>query len=117
MPAPGCSSRSGLPATLPRKTSPMSQMPMFALGGRLAEVPNDATACSGSRSTRWALTVVGVTPDRESLLAEREWARAFWQALRPHARSDGVYINFLGTRIRTGCEPPIARRSTGAWPP
>jgi FAD/FMN-containing dehydrogenase len=81
---------------LPRKTSALSQMPMFALGGRFAEVPDDATAFSGSRSTRWALTVVGVTPDRESLLAEREWARGFWQALRPYARSDGAYINFLG---------------------
>ena len=81
---------------LPRKNSPMSQMPMFALGGRFAEVPDDATAFSGSRSTRWALTVVGVTPDRVSLLAGREWARGFWQALRPYARSGGAYVNLMG---------------------
>ncbi|HEX2074886.1 MAG TPA: hypothetical protein VHF92_13965, partial [Geodermatophilus sp.] len=49
---------------LPRKTSPLSQMPMFALGGRFAEIADDATAFSGSRSLRWSGTVVGVTPDR-----------------------------------------------------
>ena len=27
--------------------------------------------------------------------ADRAWARAFWEALRPYARGSGSYVNFI----------------------
>ncbi|MGY1624778.1 FAD-binding oxidoreductase [Geodermatophilus sp. SYSU D00965] len=79
-----------------RKTSPLSFMPVFPLGGRYAEIPDDATAFGGNRSTRWSLTFAAQGPDTVTLTAEREWARDSWQALRPFAQGDGAYVNFLG---------------------
>jgi hypothetical protein len=79
-----------------RKTSPLSAMPAFPLGGRFAEIPDDATAFGGKRSTRWSLTFAAQGSDAETLAVDREWARDSWQALRPFAQGDGAYVNFLG---------------------
>ena len=44
---------------VPRKRFPLSFMPIFPLRGRYREVPDDATAFGSSRSSRWALSMVG----------------------------------------------------------
>ncbi|MGY1704705.1 FAD-binding oxidoreductase [Geodermatophilus sp. SYSU D00697] len=81
---------------LPRKTAVDSFVPVVPLGGRYAEIPDDATAYTGRRSARWALSAVAQTEDTATMAADREWARATWQALRPFAGSDRAYVNFLG---------------------
>jgi FAD/FMN-containing dehydrogenase len=90
---------------LPRKTGPDSFIPVFPLGGRYAEIPDDATAFAGRRSTRWSISLVAQTEDAATLEADREWVRAAWQELRPFAGSDRAYVNFLGdvdeARVRT----------------
>ncbi|WP_369132043.1 FAD-binding oxidoreductase [Modestobacter sp. I12A-02662] len=79
---------------LPRKTSPLSVLPMFPLRGRVRDVPDDATSFGPPRSRRWAVSMEAVTTDAETLAADRQWARDLWTALRPYAPDDGAYVNF-----------------------
>jgi FAD/FMN-containing dehydrogenase len=78
---------------LPRKTSPLSLVPFYRLDGAYSEVSEDDTAFGGGRSPRWSCFIVGVTPSPETLGAEREWVRSFWNALQPHAMGIGAYVN------------------------
>jgi FAD/FMN-containing dehydrogenase len=80
---------------LSRKTSPLSFVPIFPLGGAYADVRDDATAFGGSRTSRWVFNISGTGLDAETLVTERQWVREFWDALRPLATSDAGYVNFL----------------------
>ena len=80
---------------LPRKASPLSFVPIFYVDGAYARVADDATAFSGSRSTRYVVNIAAVCPDPSTLPAERDWVRSFWDALRPQAGSAGSYVNFM----------------------
>jgi hypothetical protein len=82
-------------ANLPRKASPMTFVPIFALGGAYSRVAGDETAFGGDRSTRWAFNIAAIAPDPDLLAADKIWVRDFWDALRPHANNSGSYINFL----------------------
>lgn len=79
----------------PRKGSPLSFMPIFVVEGAYARVADDATAFSGRRAARWVVNIAAVCPDPSQLPAERAWVRTFWEALRPHARDAGSYVNFM----------------------
>ncbi|HEY0508093.1 MAG TPA: FAD-binding oxidoreductase [Blastococcus sp.] len=81
-------------AWMARKTSPLSYVPMFALRGRYREIPDGATAWGSPRSARWAAGIVTLATDEETFAADRAWARDLWQALRPYAPGDDVYVNF-----------------------
>jgi hypothetical protein len=80
---------------VPRKVSPMSFVPIFALGGAYGSVPDDETAFGGDRTTRWAFNIAAIAPEPDLLSADKTWVRDFWDALRPHANNSGSYINFL----------------------
>jgi FAD/FMN-containing dehydrogenase len=80
---------------LPKKSSPMSFMPTFVLGGDYARHPDAETAFGGSRQTRYVVNIAAVAPTAELLEADRAWARAFWSALVPHAGGVGGYVNFM----------------------
>ena len=77
---------------LPRKVSPLSLVLFYRLDGAFSRVPDDATAFSGGRSSRFGVFMIGVCPVSEMLPLEREWVRGMAEALAPLA-SDGVYIN------------------------
>jgi hypothetical protein len=79
----------------PRKASPMSFLPVFALGGEYARPAEAATAFGGSRQTRYALNIAAVAPTAELLEADREWVRSFWSELVPHTSGVGSYVNFM----------------------
>jgi FAD/FMN-containing dehydrogenase len=79
----------------PKKTSPMSNMPIFVLGGAYARVAEDAVAFGGRRSTKYLVNIDAATPDPAALEAERAWVRDFWAALLPHAQGTGGYVNFM----------------------
>ena len=89
---------------LPRKTSPMSFMPIFAMGGAFADVPDEATAFSGSRRSLWALNIAAIAEDAGMLAVDRDWVQRFWTALQPWAQGAGSYVNFIadddGARVR-----------------
>jgi hypothetical protein len=80
---------------LPNKTSPMSFMPMFVLGGDYARRSDDETAFGGRRGTRFVLNIVAAAPTAELLEVDRAWAKAFWSDLVPHAAGVGSYVNFM----------------------
>jgi FAD/FMN-containing dehydrogenase len=77
------------------QTSPKSYCIVFQLGGALARVGTEETAFS-QRAAAYNVNVNAVwtedDPDAESHIA---WARAYFDALLPHA-GGRVYLNFLG---------------------
>jgi FAD/FMN-containing dehydrogenase len=80
---------------IPKKSSPMTFMPVFVLGGAFARVGDDETAFGGSRATRYVLNIAAIAPEADLLAADRAWARAFWADLVPHAEGVGSYVNFM----------------------
>ena len=73
-------------------TSPHTIVPLFQLGGAIADVDENGTAY-GHRQAAYA---VNCNASWENGDPERhvEWARDFSKALEPH--SMGVYVNFMG---------------------
>ena len=70
---------------LPAKTSPMSLLPIFPLGGAFSDVGDDDTAFGGRRTARYAVNMDAIAPDSAGLTADRAWVRSLWDALRPFA--------------------------------
>jgi hypothetical protein len=96
-------------AHVPRRTSPMSIMPSFALGGAFARVPEDATAFGGRRTIRYVVNMAAIAPTLELLDADRAWSRAFWTDLVEHSTGPGGYVNFMSEddeqRVRAAYGP------------
>jgi FAD/FMN-containing dehydrogenase len=78
-----------------KKQSPLSFCPTFVMNGAYCEVGEDDTAFGGSRSEGYVLNIGAHAPTAELYEADRAWARAFWEALRPYARGSGSYVNFI----------------------
>ena len=97
-----------LVAALPHRSSPLSLVPIFPLGGAFADVDDDATAFGGRRSSRYAVNMDAIAPDAEGMAADRAWVRSLWSALRRFAGHDGSYVNFM-----TDAEPDRVRASYG----
>ncbi|MGK3204018.1 FAD-binding oxidoreductase [Amycolatopsis sp. MEPSY49] len=94
---------------LPRKTSPMSIMPIFPMRGAYHAVDDEATAFGGSRRPGLVIGISAVAPEPESFAADRAWVREFWAALAPLADNSGGYVNFMAEyeadRVRTAYGP------------
>ncbi len=94
---------------LPRKSSPLTLLLFYRLDEAYSEVGEDDTAFSGGRSPRFAVFIVGVCPTPELLVADRAWARSFWEALRPHTLGIGANVNtmakFEEDRVRAAYGP------------
>jgi FAD/FMN-containing dehydrogenase len=73
----------------------MSFIPTFVLGGAFSRHGEADSAFGGSRSAQYVLNIAAVAPSREQLEPDREWARAFWSDLVPHASGIGSYVNFM----------------------
>jgi FAD/FMN-containing dehydrogenase len=80
---------------LPRKSSPMSFIPIFSVGGAFADVGEQETAFGGSRGTRFVVNVTAIASNAELLATDRSWARSVWQALAGHASGTAGYVNFM----------------------
>ncbi|RSD22782.1 FAD-binding oxidoreductase [Amycolatopsis eburnea] len=90
---------------LPRKTSPMSIMPVFSMHGAFTEPGDDATAFGGARRKSLAVNIAALAPEPEPYAADRAWVRDFWTALVPFTANAGGYVNFMAEyeedRVRT----------------
>jgi len=99
---------------LPAKTSPMSLLPIFPLGGAFSDVGDDDTAFGGRRTARYAVNMDAIAPDSAGLTADRAWVRSLWDALRPFASSSGSYVNFMTDyeqdRVRAAYGPAKYKR-------
>ncbi len=94
---------------MPKKSSPMTIVPVFPMGGAYARVPDADTAWGGRRSAKYVFNISAVAPDAALLDADRKWVRAFYDALLPHASDDATYVNFLAEpdddRVRASYGP------------
>jgi hypothetical protein len=77
----------------PRKNSPLSAAFFYRLDGAYSEVGENDTAFAGGRSPRYAVIIFGAADSADLLPAERSWARAFRDALRPHGIGNDLYVN------------------------
>jgi FAD/FMN-containing dehydrogenase len=94
-----------------RPSSPASYTLLFHLGGAIARVPRAESAYAG-RDAVHAINISAVWPEGGPDHPDINWARAFFQALQPHA-TGGVYVNFLGSegeeRVRAAYGPHYDR--------
>ena len=92
-------------------------MPIFYLDGAFSRVGDDDTAFGGSRAPHYVVNIAAVSPDAQGLAADRTWVRSVWDALRPLARNEGGYVNFMAEadedRIRTSYGPDKYERLAG----
>ncbi|MFY9805633.1 MAG: FAD-binding oxidoreductase [Pseudonocardiaceae bacterium] len=79
---------------VPAKSSPLSSISIFPLDGAYQDVSDDDTAWGGRRCGH-VIFMVGLAGSPHLWEAERRWVRSFWQALLPHARSSGGYVNAM----------------------
>ena len=79
----------------PRKQSPLSFVPIFALGGAYASADEDGSAFGGRRSIQYVVNISAQTPTTEGFEEERAWVRDYWTALVPFAEGVGSYVNFM----------------------
>lgn len=94
---------------LPRKASPMSIVPMFALRGAYTDVADDATAFGGPRRPSLVVNLTSLAADPAAFATDRAWVREFWTALAPFATNPAGYVNFMAEyeadRVRASYGP------------
>ncbi|MGH7721216.1 MAG: FAD-binding oxidoreductase [Candidatus Dormibacteria bacterium] len=78
----------------PMKNSPQAFCPTFALTGAYLNRTDEETAFGGHRSEGYVFNISGDAPTEEAYEAGRAWVRAFWDAMRAHARDSSGYVNF-----------------------
>jgi FAD/FMN-containing dehydrogenase len=72
--------------------SPLTNFPIWQLGGAVARIGEDETAFNG-RGVGHTFNIGAATATADGFDEEREWVRNFWSALEPYHTS--VYVNFL----------------------
>lgn len=80
---------------LPAKTSPLSVVLFYRLDAAYSEVGEDDTAFGGTRSPHYAVFIVAIAHDQETLASDRAWARSLWEALQPSTDGTGTYVNAM----------------------
>ncbi len=76
-----------------RVANPHTTIHSYPIDGAVHRVGPNETAFN-YRDVRYAVVIVGVSPDGEGFSAIRQWARDCYEALAPHAVGAG-YVNFL----------------------
>ena len=97
-----------LAENLPAKSSPMSVVPIFPLGGAYSDVDDSDTAFSGSRTARFSLDPAAAAPNPELLTADRAWLHGLREKLGPYANKSAAYLNFI-----TECDDQRVRHAYG----
>ena len=104
------------------RQSPLSQQALFAWGGAVARVPEDATPLT-KRSSPWITHPFAVWEDRADSDRNIEWARSFRRDIARYA-TGGVWLNFIGDegedRVRAAYGEQKYRRLAaikGEWDP
>jgi hypothetical protein len=95
-------------------SSPLNQILIRRLGGRITTVAPDATAFSHRSATHVLLALSTWTDPTENPNPHVTWTQQAWSALRPWAT--GTYVNHLGAessdRIREAYPPQTWQRLT-----
>ena len=69
-----------------RIESPLTNFPIWQMGGAVSRVGEDETAFNG-RGVGHTFNIAAATETAEGFDEEREWVRNFWSALEPHHTS------------------------------
>ena len=77
-----------------RLATPQCYTALFHLGGAVGREDAEGSAFEDRRATH-AMTIDGVWSDPAASGACIDWARSFWDAVRPHSMGR-AYVNFLG---------------------
>jgi len=72
------------------------------LGGAVSRRGQEATAFN-HRDVVYSFLSFGVTPDPAEAEKCVQWAREFWEAMRPFT-TEGVYVNYLDQEVHEGAE-------------
>ena len=80
-------------ARIENAPSDLSLMHLYPVDGAAATVGPDETAWP-ARDARWSMVIAAIDPDPARSDALRDWARGYWDAVRPFTR-EGGYVNFL----------------------
>jgi FAD binding domain/Berberine and berberine like len=75
-----------------RIKSPLTNFPIWQMGGAVARVGEDDTAFGG-RGAGHTFNILAATASADGFDEERDWVRGFWADLEPHRTS--AYVNFL----------------------
>ncbi|MGH3332888.1 MAG: FAD-binding oxidoreductase, partial [Nocardioidaceae bacterium] len=98
---------------MPRKTSPRSAVFLYRLDGAYCDVAEDETAFGGVRTPQYVVFLVAIADTVEMMERDRDWVRAFWDVLLPHAHGIGSYVNgeaeFPDDRVRATYGPKYER--------
>jgi FAD/FMN-containing dehydrogenase len=70
-----------------------STMHLYPIDGVAGRVPKEATAWN-YRDAKWAMVMVGVSPDPADNPTMIAWTRAYWAALHPYS-AGGAYVNMM----------------------
>jgi hypothetical protein len=93
----------------PKKTSPLSFLPIFVLGGAYARADEEMSAFGGRRNCKYVVNIAAAGLSEELYQADRAWVQAYWDALVPHSLGIGSYINFIADddqdRVRAAFGP------------
>jgi FAD/FMN-containing dehydrogenase len=73
--------------------TPASTMHMYPIDRAVHDAACDETAWA-YRSSRYACVIVGIDPEPANAPAIRDWARGYYDAIRPYS-AGGAYVNFL----------------------
>lgn len=104
------------------RVSERDQLYMQQMGGKIARIPEDATAFS-NRETQFVYMIMSGWARGDDPAASVAWARSGWSAMQPYGGGEGVYVNFDSDdapgRVRATYGPKYERlgRIKGAYDP
>jgi FAD/FMN-containing dehydrogenase len=76
-----------------RLPSPLSQMHLYPIDGRVHEVGRNETAFA-YRDVSWSMVIAGIDTDPANAERITAWAKDYWGALHPYS-AGGAYSNFM----------------------
>jgi FAD/FMN-containing dehydrogenase len=97
----------------PLRTSPVSQVLIFWLDGAYCDAADADTAFGGARKPHFGVFLGRFAEGPELMAADRDWVRAFWEAMQPYSMGIASYVNamseFEDDRVRATYGDKYAR--------
>jgi hypothetical protein len=81
-------------ANISKSPSELSLMHLYPIDGAVHEVRAADTAWN-ARDARWSMVIAAIDPDPAKADALKVWGRAYWEAIHPFNKGNGVYVNFM----------------------
>jgi hypothetical protein len=76
-----------------KSPTPLSLMHLYPIDGAVHQVGATDTPFS-HRDATWSMVIAGIDPDPRRAESLVQWARGYWEALRPYTLG-AAYVNFM----------------------